>query len=87
MKMKLISLALVAAMATGCAQITPHDEDGSTNKTAAYGGLGALVGAVGGALINKDNRGKGALRLLRRQAGGRAAQKHGRHRRRGAASG
>ncbi len=60
-KMKLITLALAAAMATGCAQITPRDDDGSTNKTAAYGGLGALAGAVTGALINKDNRGKGAL--------------------------
>ena len=73
--MKLISLALVAAMATGCAQITPKDDDGSTNKTAAYGGLGALVGAVGGALINKDNRGKGAL--IGAVAGGAAGAGYG----------
>jgi outer membrane protein OmpA-like peptidoglycan-associated protein len=58
---KLITLALVASLATGCAQMAPRNDDGSTNKTAAYGGLGALVGAVGGALINSDNRGKGAL--------------------------
>ena len=75
MKMKLISLALVAAMATGCAQITPKDDDGSTNKTAAYGGLGALVGAVGGALINHDNRGKGAL--IGAVAGGAAGAGYG----------
>ncbi|HHM8366124.1 TPA: OmpA family protein [Pseudomonas aeruginosa] len=74
-KMKLISLALVAAMATGCAQMTPHDDDGSTNKTAAYGGLGALVGAVGGALINHDNRGKGAL--IGAVAGGAAGAGYG----------
>lgn len=72
---KLISLALVAAMATGCAQITPKDDDGSTNKTAAYGGLGALVGAVGGALINKDSRGKGAL--IGAVAGGAAGAGYG----------
>ena len=72
---KLISLALVAAMATGCAQITPKDDDGSTNKTAAYGGLGALVGAVGGALINHDNRGKGAL--IGAVAGGAAGAGYG----------
>lgn len=74
-KMKLITLALAAAMATGCAQITPHDDDGSTNKTAAYGGLGALVGAVGGALINHDNRGKGAL--IGAVAGGAAGAGYG----------
>lgn len=74
-KMKLISLALAATLATGCAQITPKDDDGSTNKTAAYGGLGALVGAVGGALINKDNRGKGAL--IGAVAGGAAGAGYG----------
>ena len=74
-KMKLISLALVAAMAAGCAQITPKDDDGSANKTAAYGGLGALVGAVGGALINHDNRGKGAL--IGAVAGGAAGAGYG----------
>lgn len=74
-KLKLISLALVTAMATGCAQITPKDDDGSTNKTAAYGGLGALVGAVGGALINHDNRGKGAL--IGAVAGGAAGAGYG----------
>lgn len=74
-KLKLISLVLVTAMATGCAQITPKDDDGSTNKTAAYGGLGALVGAVGGALINNDNRGKGAL--IGAVAGGAAGAGYG----------
>ena len=31
------------------------------SKTAKYGGLGALAGALAGAAINHDNRGKGAL--------------------------
>ncbi|MNP17773.1 putative lipoprotein YiaD precursor [compost metagenome] len=31
------------------------------SKTAKYGALGALAGAVAGAAINHDNRGKGAL--------------------------
>lgn len=75
MKKKLITLALAAAMATGCAQMTPKDDDGSTNKTAAYGGIGAIVGALGGALINNDNRGKGAL--IGAVAGGAAGAGYG----------
>src|SRR5690606_36801327 len=44
----------------------PYDnqgQQGSTgmSKTAKYGGLGAVAGAVAGAAINHDNRGKGAL--------------------------
>lgn len=74
-KMKLITLALVTAMAAGCAQITPKDDDGSTNKTAAYGGIGAIVGALGGALVNHDNRGKGAL--IGAVAGGAAGAGYG----------
>ncbi len=74
-KMKLITLALTATLATGCAQITPKDDDGSTNKTAAYGGIGAIVGALGGALVNHDNRGKGAL--IGAVAGGAAGAGYG----------
>lgn len=74
--MKKIAVAVVmAATMSGCAQITPQDDDGSTNKTAAYGGLGALMGAVGGALINHDNRGKGAL--IGAVAGGAAGAGYG----------
>lgn len=72
---KMLTIALVAAMATGCAQITPKDDDGSTNKTAAYGGIGAIVGALGGALVNHDNRGKGAL--IGAVAGGAAGAGYG----------
>lgn len=53
-----LPLALVALM-SGCA--TVQNPDGTTKKTASYGGLGALAGAAAGALINHDNRGKGAL--------------------------
>lgn len=56
---KVISIAVIALTLNGCA--TLQNEDGSTKKTATYGGLAALAGGVAGALINKDNRGKGAL--------------------------
>ncbi|OEC37442.1 Outer membrane protein OmpA [Pseudomonas cuatrocienegasensis] len=46
----------------GCASQNPYDQRApSSNRTATYGGLGALAGAAAGALINHDNRGKGAL--------------------------
>ncbi len=54
---------LAASLLSGCASQNPYDQSaqGDTNKTAVYGGLGALAGAAAGALINHDNRGKGAL--------------------------
>lgn len=54
---------LAASLLSGCASQNPYDQSaqGGTNKTAVYGGLGALAGAAAGALINHDNRGKGAL--------------------------
>lgn len=51
---RLIAASTLLAMLSGCAV------DGM-NKTATYGGLGALAGAVAGAAISHDNRGKGAL--------------------------
>ena len=49
-------------MLAGCASQNPYDnQPPSSNKTAKYGGLGALAGAAAGALISHDNRGKGAL--------------------------
>jgi outer membrane protein OmpA-like peptidoglycan-associated protein len=57
----LIAVSAVALLA-GCASQNPYDnQPPSSNKTATYGGLGALAGAAAGALINHDNRGKGAL--------------------------
>jgi outer membrane protein OmpA-like peptidoglycan-associated protein len=54
-------IALVAAISIslmGCASM--QNEDGSTKKSAAYGGIGAAVGAVAGALLGHDNRAQGA---------------------------
>jgi len=56
---KLLSLAIAATILTGCA--TVQNSDGSTKKTAMYGGLGALAGAAVGAVIPGDHRGRNAL--------------------------
>jgi outer membrane protein OmpA-like peptidoglycan-associated protein len=64
---RLTLAALLLALLTGCASQNPYDNQsqqqntGGMSKTAKYGGLGALAGAVAGAAINHDNRGKGAL--------------------------
>ncbi|MDG9924317.1 MULTISPECIES: OmpA family protein [unclassified Pseudomonas] len=63
---RLTLAALLLALLTGCASQNPYENQpqqssGGVNKTAKYGGLGALAGAVAGAAINHDNRGKGAL--------------------------
>ncbi|MBB1519952.1 OmpA family protein [Aquipseudomonas guryensis] len=64
---RLVLAATLAALMTGCASQNPYDNPsaeqstGGMSKTAKYGGLGALAGAVAGAAINHDNRGKGAL--------------------------
>ena len=61
---RLILSATAVALLAGCAQ-NPYPQQGGAasdpNRTAVYGGLGALAGAAAGALINHDNRGKGAL--------------------------
>lgn len=64
---RLVLAATLAALMGGCASQNPYDNQSSQqssdgmSKTAKYGGLGALAGAVAGAAINHDNRGKGAL--------------------------
>ncbi|MNQ41716.1 putative lipoprotein YiaD precursor [compost metagenome] len=65
---RLIIAATAFAMLSGCASQNPYDNQsqaqqsqGGMSKTAKYGALGALAGAVAGAAINHDNRGKGAL--------------------------
>mgnify|MGYP000983806576 FL=1 len=59
---RLLIAASTAVLLAGCASQNPYDnQPPSSNKTATYGGLGALAGAAAGALINHDNRGKGAL--------------------------
>lgn len=53
----------MAVFLAGCASNDPNNQNQSqgVGKTATYGGMGALAGAASGALLNKDNRGKGAL--------------------------
>ncbi|EKG40312.1 OmpA family protein [Pseudomonas syringae] len=64
---RLIIVATAVAMLSGCATSNPYDNQGQAqssggmSKTAKYGGLGALAGAVAGAAIDHNNRGKGAL--------------------------
>lgn len=51
-----------ATLLGGCASRNPYDTQApGSNRTATYGGLGALAGAVAGAAIGHDDRGKGAL--------------------------
>jgi outer membrane protein OmpA-like peptidoglycan-associated protein len=64
---RLITAAAAVALLSGCASQNPYDNQGQAqgssgiSKTAKYGGLGALAGAVAGAAIDHNNRGKGAL--------------------------
>ncbi len=62
---RLIVAASAIALLAGCASPNPYDNQGQAStgmsKTAKYGGLGALAGAVAGAAIDHNNRGKGAL--------------------------
>ena len=64
---RLIVAASAVALLAGCATPNPYDNQGQASsgtglsKTATYGGLGALAGAVAGAAIDHNNRGKGAL--------------------------
>ena len=64
---RLIIAATALTVLSGCATQNPYDNQGQAqnsggmSKTAKYGGLGALAGAVAGAAIDHNNRGKGAL--------------------------
>jgi len=64
---RLITVAAAVALLAGCAnQQNPYSSQsqgasGGVSNTAKYGGLGALAGAVAGAAIDHNNRGKGAL--------------------------
>ncbi|MFI8610008.1 OmpA family protein [Pseudomonas sp. AOB-7] len=61
-RLTLIAACSAALLLAGCASQNPYDQSApSSNKTATYGGLGALAGAAAGALIGHDDRGKGAL--------------------------
>jgi outer membrane protein OmpA-like peptidoglycan-associated protein len=56
---KLLTAALIAATLSGCA--TVQNEDGTIKKTAKYGAGAAAAGAIAGALLGGNDRGKGAL--------------------------
>lgn len=60
---RLTLVATALALVAGCASQNPYDsQPRDTNKTALYGGLGALAGAaVGAATSSSKDRGKGAL--------------------------
>lgn len=64
---RLIVFATAVALLSGCASPNPYDNQGQAqnaggmSNTAKYGGLGALAGALAGAAIDHNNRGKGAL--------------------------
>jgi len=64
---RLIVVATAVALLSGCASPNPYDNQGQAqntggmSNTAKYGGLGALAGALAGAAIDHNNRGKGAL--------------------------
>ena len=61
---RLILSGTAVALLAGCASGgNPYDQPQAQggNRTATYGGIGALAGAVAGAAIDHNNRGKGAL--------------------------
>ncbi|AMA44787.1 OmpA family protein [Pseudomonas monteilii] len=62
---RLVIAVTAAAVMSGCASQNPYTDQGQASggvsKTAKYGGLGALAGAVAGAAIDHNHRGKGAL--------------------------
>ena len=67
---RLLVVATAVALLSGCASPNPYDgsqgqasngSESGMSQTAKYGGLGALAGALAGAAIDHNNRGKGAL--------------------------
>ena len=61
MKQKLLALTLATGMIAGCATTDPYSGEQKTSNTAKGAGIGALAGAVVGALSKHDDRGRGAL--------------------------
>ncbi|MBK8288458.1 MAG: OmpA family protein [Cellvibrionales bacterium] len=57
---KIFSGVLIVGL-MGCQTTDPYTGESKTSNTAKGAGIGALAGAVLGAAVNHDNRGKGAL--------------------------
>ncbi|MES9961172.1 MAG: OmpA family protein [Sedimenticola sp.] len=55
-----VTLVLVSLVA-GCKTIDPYTREEKTSNTAKGAGIGAVAGGIAGAMINKDDRGKGAV--------------------------
>ncbi|MES9967336.1 MAG: OmpA family protein [Sedimenticola sp.] len=55
-----MTLVLVSLVA-GCKTIDPYTREEKTSNTAKGAGIGAVAGGIAGAMINKDDRGKGAV--------------------------
>ncbi|WP_295516979.1 OmpA family protein [uncultured Pseudomonas sp.] len=62
---RILLASLAVATLAGCASPNPYENQGQAgggmSNTAKYGGIGALAGAVAGAAIDHNHRGKGAL--------------------------
>ena len=58
---KIVGLSLAAVLVTGCVSIDPYTGQQKTSNAAKGAGIGAVSGAIIGALANHDDRGKGAL--------------------------
>ena len=59
-KVLLVS-TLVVSLLAGCESIDPYTRETKTSNTATGAGIGAVAGGIAGALINKGDRGKGAV--------------------------
>ncbi|MEZ5525900.1 MAG: OmpA family protein [Pseudomonadales bacterium] len=61
MNVKILALALIAVLTAGCQSIDPYTGEQKTSNTAKGAGIGAVSGAILGAVVNHDDREKGAL--------------------------
>ncbi len=57
----LVVASLLATLLAGCQTIDPYTRESKTSNTAKGAGIGAVAGGIAGALINKGDRGKGAV--------------------------
>lgn len=57
----IVVAATLATLLAGCQTIDPYTRETKTSNTAKGAGIGAVAGGIAGALINKGDRGKGAV--------------------------